>query len=76
MKPDNSKQPEQKESLRVGIPMNIVRWMIYSLWFSGMLAPWLWQIIGVWGYISVSMILGHFSSQLNESIKKPDSKIP
>jgi hypothetical protein len=67
---DNVTMPVSKKEepgLPVKIPLSIVRWICYSAGFACLLVPFnmtYWQLLGV------SLILGHFASQLNAIIKK------
>jgi hypothetical protein len=65
-KMDNNEQP----GLPVKIPLSIVRWLVYSVTFSGALALWYPQYVGWDGLVGTCLILGHFASQLNALIKK------
>lgn len=56
--------------LPIKIPLSIVRWLAYSAYCSGMLSVWYPSLVGYWGYIGTSLLLGHFASQLNALIKK------
>jgi hypothetical protein len=56
--------------LPVKIPVSIVRWMAYTLLFTGPLALWYPHLVGWDGLIGTCFILGHFASQLNAIIKK------
>jgi hypothetical protein len=61
---------KEEPGLPVKIPLSVIRWLAYSVYCSGMLSWWYPQLVGVWGYIGTSLLLGHFASQLNELIKK------
>jgi hypothetical protein len=69
---DKKEQPiekKQEPGLPVKIPLSIVRWLAYSLLFTVVLIPAMWEL-NIWWTISPSLILGHFASQLNALIKK------
>jgi hypothetical protein len=69
---DKKEQIEQKgePGLPVKIPVSIVRWLAYSVTFSGALAVWYPRFVGWDGLVGTCLILGHFASQLNALIKK------
>jgi hypothetical protein len=71
MKQIEDKQGEKKDEpgLPVKIPLSVVRWLAYSLLFTTVLIPAMWEL-NIWWTISPSLILGHFASQLNALIKK------
>ena len=56
--------------LPVKIPLSIVRWLAYSISFSGALALWYPRLVGWDGLVGTCLILGHFASQINALIKK------
>jgi hypothetical protein len=70
-KMDNVKEP----SLPVFIPMRIVRWILYSCFFTMLLIPFIAMMSdrGIRSGLacgSGGLILGHFASQLNALINK------
>jgi hypothetical protein len=67
---ENAKIPPKEPSLPVFIPMRIVRWILYSMAFTGPLATWCPKFVGWDGLIGTCLILGHFASQLNALINK------
>lgn len=58
--------------LPINVPMAIVRWLAYSLLFDIILIPVIISRpeVSLWIFQSVSLILGHFASQLNALINK------
>lgn len=67
---DKPKEAVKEPTLPVFIPMRIVRWVLYSIGFSGPLAMWYPDLVGWDGLIGTCLILGHFASQLNALINK------
>lgn len=65
----NAKMDKREPALPVFIPMRIVRWLAYSALICILLIPAMWeQKIRV--TVSISLVLGHFASQLNALINK------
>lgn len=54
---------EKDPSLKVHVPVNIIRWLSYSVAFFVLLIPFWFP---VWQWICGALMLGWFSSQLNE----------
>lgn len=67
---DKPKELVKEPTLPVFIPMRIVRWVLYSIGFTGPLAMWYPDLVGWDGLIGTCLILGHFASQLNALINK------
>lgn len=67
---DKPKEQIKEPTLPVFIPMRIVRWVLYSIGFTGPLAMWYPDLVGWDGLIGTCLILGHFASQLNALINK------
>ena len=59
----------QEPRIPIHIPLAIMRWVAYSVLFTVILMPALWNY-DVWLTISPALILGHFASQLNALINK------
>jgi hypothetical protein len=72
---DNAKLGTKEPTLPVFIPMRVVRWVMYSCFFTFLLIP-LIAMMGDHGIRSGlacsagGLILGHFASQLNALINK------
>lgn len=66
---DKPKEEAKEPSLPVFIPMRIMRWVLYSAFICVLLMPAMWEH-DIRISISVSLILGHFASQLNALINK------
>lgn len=72
---DKPKEEAKEPSVPVFIPMRVVRWIMYSCFFTMLLMP-LIAMMGDHGVRSGlacgsgGLILGHFASQLNALINK------
>jgi hypothetical protein len=64
-----AEKQEKEPGLPIKIPMSMLRWLAYSILFTLVLMPALWNN-PVWHTISPALILGHFASQLNALINK------
>lgn len=66
--PNGVKEP----GLPINVPLSIVRWIGYSLLFSGLTSGLLGIPVSLTinQWVGISLILGHFASQLNALIKK------
>lgn len=60
-----NKLPEEKPSVKFNIPMNIFRWVVYSVLMLVLLLPVFIARLNVAEWICGALLLGHFSSQLN-----------
>lgn len=72
---EDKKQEEKQPVLPVFIPVTILRWIAYSLFFTMLLIPLiaLTHQDGMRPALACGcggLILGHFASQLNQLIKK------
>jgi hypothetical protein len=66
-------QQQYKENTKVNVqvPTSLIRWLCYSILFVILLLPFAfsWSLT-MWEEVSVALILGHFSGQLNKLIDK------
>jgi hypothetical protein len=71
-KPKFPEDKKEEPGLPVKIPLSIVRWAMYSCFMSAATLSFLMppMDITVRQWVGISVILGHFASQLNALIKK------
>ncbi len=59
---NNEQTQEEKKEPMLQVPISILRWFLYSIFFCLLLLPF-W--LGDWRIIFLSLILAHFAGQLN-----------
>jgi hypothetical protein len=61
---------ELPASVPIKVPVNIIRWLLYSITLWGILGPFYRNPLNLGQWISAALILGWFASQLNAIINK------
>jgi hypothetical protein len=69
--PVPQEQPKENTKVNIQVPTSLVRWLCYSILFVILLLPFAfsWSMT-MWEEVSIALILGHFSGQLNKLIDK------
>lgn len=68
---EDTPPPETKENgAPITLPMTLIRWIIYSIVFWGLLSPFFLNRMTVGEWICGALILGWFAGMLNAIINK------